>query len=417
MHALVCVGPDLNALGHAIILGDYRAAAEADEIIREVGSDVVVHTTGTGMDPSMPAAKMRWLWRHQPELWEKTEHILGCKDFVRLRLTGEVATEPVDACATGLYDIRGRCWSEELLTAAKAGRRTLPGVIAPEAIAGPLLAEAADALGLRVGTPVIVGAGDDVEVLGNGLLQPGAALEHLGTTGSVLAVIAGPAENLDDTLELYPHTIEGLWLVGASMTTAGAALDWARRALGYESLEEASRCLASWPLSPNAPVFLPHLAGSRSPTLEPFARGAWIGLGPETNREELMLAAFEGVALGIRAILARTELFVDTRRPITVSAGKSAEPLWLQLRADLYQRPLSVLQTSEPTALGVLTLATAALGIDPNVAAAVQRLVRYGEVIQPALSADHVAARIMAYDLISSSLRSAWAALPREGSA
>lgn len=414
MHALVCVGSDLHALGPAIILGDYRAAAEADEIAREVGPDAVVHTTGTAMDPSMPAAKMRWLWRHQPALWEKAEHILGCKDFVRLRLTGEVATEPVDACATGLYDIRGRRWSEELLTAAKAGLGTLPSVIAPEAIAGPLRPEAADDLCLPAGIPVVVGAGDDVEVLGNGLLESGATLEHLGTTGSVLAVTTEPMENLDETLELYPHTIPGLWLVGASMTAAGAALDWARRTLGYGSLDEASRCLVSWPLSPNSPVFLPHLAGSRSPTLEPFARGAWIGLRPETDREELMLSAFEGVALGIRAILARTDMFVDARRPLTVSAGKTADPLWLQLRADLYQRPLSVLQTPEPTGLGVLTLATAALGVDRSVAAAVQRVVRHGELIQPTLPADHVATRVMAYDLISSSLRSAWAALPRE---
>jgi xylulokinase len=239
----------------------------------------------------------------------------------------------------------------------------------------------------------------------------------LGTTGSVLAVIAEPADDLDKTLELYPHTIEGLWLVGASMTTAGAALDWARRALGYRSLDQASRCLVSWPLPPDAPIFLPHLAGSRSPTREPFARGAWIGLRPETNRKELMLAAFEGVALGIRAILTRTEMVVNMRRPITVSAGKSAGPLWLQLRADLYQRPLSVLETPEPTALGVFNLATAALGVDPSVAAAVRRVTRQRELIQPALPADRVAARVMAYDLLSSSLQSAWPALPRGQSA
>jgi xylulokinase len=411
MHALVCLDPAGRPLGPSLVLGDHRAVTEAEEITKEVGHETVLATTGTVMDASMPAAKIRWLWRHRPELWGRTSCFVGCKDYVRLLLTGELATEPVDACAFSLYDIRRRSWSEPLMAAARVRPNTLPPIFPPQAVAGPLVPGAAEALGVPAGVPVIVGAGDDVEVLGNGLVDAGAALEHLGTTGSILAVIPEPVGAVDESLELYPHAIEGLWVVGASMTTAGEALDWARRALGYGSLDEASGCLAMWPLAEDAPLFLPHLAGLRSPTREPFARGAWIGMHPETTREELMLAAYEGVSLGVRAILARVEGLLGAGTPITVSAGRSADPRWLKVRADIYGRLLAVLETPEPTALGILTLALVALGVDQGVAAAVRRVVRTTNRVEPGLAGDGIARRVAAYELLSSSLQSAWPVL------
>ena len=410
MHALACLDSALRPLGPALILGDRRANGEAEEISREVGEDLVYETTGTVMDPSMPAAKIRWLWRNEPERWSETAWFLGCKDLLRARLTGEVATEPVDACATSLYDLGRGDWSGLIAEAARAPLRTLPPILPPESMAGTLLPGAASELGLPAGTPVVVGAGDDVEVLGNGLLDAGASLEHLGTTGSILAVAASATPDPARALELYPHTIGGLWVIGGSMTTAGAALDWAARTLGYRSVKEASACLHSWPAAPHAPVFLPNLEGARSPRREPFARGAWLGMRPDTDRADLMLAAFEGVAHGIRAILARTEELVGVGGPITVSAGESANPGWLQLRADVYGRPLAVLETSEPTALGLLTLATAALGVDESPAAAVRRIVRTRELVEPRPGASR-AGRLEIVAAFGRALRETWPAL------
>jgi xylulokinase len=410
MHALTCVDAKLRPLGPALILGDRRATGEAEEITKEIGEDAVYRTTGTVMDPSMPAAKIRWLWRNEPERWSGTAWFLGCKDYLRAQLTGDVATEPVDACATSLYDLGIGDWSGAVAEAARAPLRALPPIRRPETMAGELLPEAAAQLGLPTGTPVIVGAGDDVEVLGNGLLDNGAALEHLGTTGSILAVAASATPDPVRALELYPHTIGGLWVVGGSMTAAGAALDWAARALGYRSVKEASGCLQAWPAAPHAPVFLPNLEGARSPRREPFARGAWLGMGPDTTRADLMLAAFEGVAHGIQAILARTEELVGVSGPIRVSAGDSAHPGWLQVRADVYGRPLAVLESSEPTALGLLTLATAALGVDESPAAAVRRIVRTRELIEPRPGASR-AGRLEIVAAFGRALGETWPAL------
>jgi xylulokinase len=383
MHAVAPIDAKLVPLGAAMILGDRRAAAEAAEITHEIGAHVVYEVTGTTMDASMPAAKIRWLAANDVDLHRRTTWFIACKDYVRARMTGVVATERVDACATSLYDIRNGSWSESIARAARAPLSKLPPILEPASIAGPLLPGPADELGLRSGTPVIVGAGDDVEVLGNGLLDAGACLEHLGTTGSILAVAPARTADPEMALELYPHTLEGLWVLGGSMTSAGAALEWAARSLGYRSIREAQACLAGWPCPPDAPVFIPHLEGARSPAPDAGARGAWVGLRPGVGRDGLMLAAFEGVALGLHSILARTEVLVGATGAVAVSAGGSADPRWLQVRADVYGRRLAVLETSEPTALGVFTLATAALRVDTTPADAVRRVVRLARTVEP----------------------------------
>ncbi len=407
MHALASVDANLAPVGPALILGDRRAAREAEAITAEVGADVVYQTTGTTMDASMPAAKIRWLRTHEPERFASTRWFLGCKDLIRARLTGEIATEPVDACATSLYDIRSRSWSREIADAAGAPMRSLPPICAPESIAGELLPGAASELGLDPGIPVIVGAGDDVEVLGNGLLDAGRSLEHLGTTGSILAVSAVPIWDPAQALELYPHTVDGLWVLGGSMTSAGAALSWAARALGYSSVRSAEACLEGWPCAADAPVFVPHLEGSRSPDRDPLARGAWVGMHSGTERQDLMLSAFEGVAMGLQAILSRAETLVGATGPITVSAGDSADQSWLQVRADIYGRSLAVLETTEPTALGLFTLAASAIGLDQSAAAATRRVVRVRRSVEPQASGSR-ASRLASFASADAALHEAW---------
>ncbi len=407
MHALALMDGHLAPIGPALVLGDRRATQEAEAITLELGEELIYACTGTVMDPTMPAAKIRWLAANRPDEWSAASWFVGCKDYVRAKMTGEVATERVDACATSLYDLNAGEWSIPITDAARASRAKLPRIVAPEAVAGGLLPEAADELGLPAGVPVIVGAGDDVEVLGNGLLEAGDRLEHLGTTGSILAVTSSAAFDPTRSLELYPHTIEGKWVLGGSMTAAGAAIEWAARSLGYRDLVEASECLRGWPPTPDSPFFLPNLEGARTPRREPFARGAWLGLRRDTSRDELMMAAFEGVAMGLQSILARTEQLAGAIGPVAVSAGESADPRWLQARADVYGRSLAVLETPEPTALGLFVLASVALGIDPSPADAVRRVVRTARIVEPA-HAPTRERRLRLSEMLGRQLRDAW---------
>src|SRR5260370_15913451 len=165
MHAVVCVNGAGRAIGPSLVLGDRRAWRQATRLENAVGAERVYALTGARMDASMPAAKIAWLLQEQPEIGRALAAVLSCKDYIRHRLTGDIATDPIDACATSLYDIQRGEWSAELIDRVGLRPDQVPPVQPSEARAGGLRAAAAQALGgLQQGLPVAVGAGDDVEV-------------------------------------------------------------------------------------------------------------------------------------------------------------------------------------------------------------------------------------------------------------
>ncbi len=399
MHALVCLGADGGPIGPALVLGDRRAASDALDITRYVGAQRIYDATGAELDASMPAAKARYLSRTDPETWTSVAHLLGCKDYLRFRLTGQLATEPIDACATSLYDIRTGRWSTDLLEATGITEAMLPPICPPWSVAGSLLLEPATALGLRAALPVAVGAGDDVVVLGFGLLDPGVAVEHIGTTGSVMAVADRRISDPDRGLEVYPHVLPGRWVVGGSHTTAGAAIGWAAEFLGYSSIDDASASLDTPPVEGVA--FLPMLAGERFPARVPEARGAWVGLPLGLSRESLMRASFEGVANALAAILRRIDQLAGPQS--TIRGAIAGNTSWVQLRADKYGRPFEVSGTSEPTALGLASLVAVACGMYADPQTAVATMTRVVDRVEPKLTTD-----ITTFDP-ERVLRAAWA--------
>jgi xylulokinase len=401
MHALVALGRDLRPIGPSLVLGDRRGAHDATAISERVGPHEVYSITGAELDASMPAAKARYMSRRDPDAWGDVTCLLGCKDYVRYLLTGELASEPIDACATSLYDIRSGKWSEPLLEAAGVRLEQLPPIVLPWEMAGAVLPDVASTLGLRVGTPVAVGAGDDVVVLGFGVLEPGVAIEALGTTGSMMAVTDRLVSDPDRRLELYPHVLPGRWVVGGSHTTAGAALSWAAELLGYDSVGAALVAL-DLPSS-NGVAFLPSFAGERFPARVPQARGAWLGLGLDVTRETLMRAAFEGVASSLAAILVRIDELGTHQN--TVRVARADNERWLALRGATYGRRLEVARTTEPTALGLACLVAVVGGLHSDVTAAVGAMTS----IDRTLDVDASAQANTAVDTNSAVLRQTWA--------
>jgi xylulokinase len=384
MHGLVLEDDDRRPIGPAIVLGDHRATGEAVRISSELGDAWIARTTGATLDPSMPAAELAWIRANEPERIGRVTLVTGPKDHLRGRLTGDRLTEPVDACATSLYDIRSGRWSPELLAAAAVDRTRLPEVVACETVAGPLLPGPAAELGVRAGLPVVVGTGDDVEVLGGGMTEPGEALEHLGTTGSILAVTTEPVEDPSMAVELYPHVLPDRWVVGGSMTTAGAALGWAARLLGYDEIRDMLSALDDRPVGRD-PAFIASMAGDRCPVRDPAARGAWTGLDATFDRTVLARSTFTGVAAALERILGAIEELVGRQRLMVVSAGGvDLDPRWLALRAGTYRLPMVTLETPEPTALGLAAVVAAGIDLRPDVRGAVDAMVRRGShMVQP----------------------------------
>lgn len=387
MHALVCLGGEGRALFPALVLGDQRSLHDADAVAAKLGLAHIYGLTGARMDASMPLAKLCWLRRHAPEVHRHARAFLSCKDWLRHRLTGDLLTDPIDACGMSLYDIGRRQWAPDLVACAGIQFEQLPQVADPCAVAGPLLPEAARLAGLPAGVPVVVGAGDDVEVLGNAMLAPGRALEHLGTTGSILTCTDRPVFDPEMAIELYPHVLPDMWVMGGSVTAAGSALAWAQQVLraalpsteGTSSANRPRRVDLEHPL-----VFVPHLLGERCPAWEPHTRGGWIGLTSTHTAGDLHAAVLEGIAFSLRSVLERIERLVGRQDLVSVSGRDGNDDGWLRLRAAIYRRPLALLKTAEPTALGAMIIGVVGAGLCGSVSEAVQRCGGDERVIAPA---------------------------------
>ena len=384
MHALVVLDRDGVPMGPSLVLGDRRAWREAQALSTALGEGHLYAVSGARLDASMPAAKVRWLFNDQPDLRKRVRTVTGCKDYLRHLLTGDLLTDPIDACATSLYDIDRATWSEEMLDRVGLQLDQLPVVQASESHAGTLRTDAAAQLGgLLAGLPVVVGAGDDVEVLGHGSLKPGDASEHIGTTGSILVVAQRGAVDPSMSLERYPHVIPGLRVVGGSITAAGSALAWAAQLLGYPSVGDALVAAegALTSKTDHVPVFVPHLAGERVPNRRLQARGEWVGISLSTTRAELMLAVCEGVTFALNSVLQHIDGVADA--PTTVRASGWLEQPWLQFRSDTYGRRLEITDCPSPTALGATILASVCAGWYSDVATAMRALVRHRPGAEP----------------------------------
>lgn len=415
MHALVALDHDNQPLHRAIVLGDHRSLPSAGEITAELGLQSIYRITGARMEASMPAAKMHWFSTQSHEFMESVHLFTGCKDYLRGRLTGgDRWTDPVDACAMSLYDLRSADWAPDLLRIVGISADRLPEIRAATDIAGGLCAEAARALNLPEGIPVVVGSGDDVEVLGAGLLTPGGSFEHLGTTGSFLTCSASLAYDPGMALEVYPHVQPGLWVVGGSITSAGAALAWAAEMLGFENRSEILPADAGElaVLGEDLPLFLPHLLGERCPSWNPLVRGSWVGLSRNHNRTDLMRAAVVGTTFALKAIVDRIDHLVGNLDDVRVAQRGDEAEGWLQLRANVYGRHLGVLRAPEPTALGAMVLGAVGIGYYPDLAAAVTNLPGIARRIQPQPGAKTWVARQNAlYAQVQERLLPVWEAM------
>jgi xylulokinase len=367
MHGLIAVDRCGQPLTRCWTLWDRRSIEEARELAVLLGAETAYRVTGGRMEPYTPACKIRWLKNHQSELFERVAMFLSPKDYVRIRLGGDWVTDPIDAAGTVLFDLRKKRWSPELVEACGARPDQLPEIRLSWESGGVLGQTAADELSLPAGIPILVGAGDDVEVLGAGVVRPGLALEHLGSTGTMIACTRQPLFDPDQRAEVYPHVLPDLYLVGGATNAAGRSLEWAR-ALLRTGQDLTSFLPLRYPPSegrPRPPFYLPFIQGERGLMWEPTATGMLLGLREEHTPLDLAAAIYEGVGFSLKGLLeAAQRLGAETRE--VVSGTPYADPGWAQMRADLYGLPLLFNQAYDPTALGAALLALHAIGAIPG---------------------------------------------------
>jgi xylulokinase len=373
MHGLVALDAGGEVLRPAILWNDQRTAAECAEIERVVGLERLIALTGNRALPGFTAPKLLWMRRHEPSVFARIARVMLPKDYVRLRLCGEWATDVSDASGTLLLDVAGRRWSDAVLDALELDPEWLPPLLEGPAVSG-LTPE---------GTSVAAGGGDQAAgAVGVGVDRPGPVSVVLGTSGVVFAVLPEFAADREARVHAFCHAVPATWHAMGVMLSAAGSLSWLQSVVGgtFDSLLDAA---AGWPAGSEGLLFLPYLTGERTPHADPDARGAFTGLGIRHDRGALARAVLEGVAFGLRDSLEVVSSLGGRAALGRVSGGGARSELWLRILASVLELPLERVAVDEGAAFGAAILGGVAAGAWANVADGVTATVRARDRIEP----------------------------------
>jgi xylulokinase len=365
MHGLVMLNGAGEVLRPAILWNDQRTAAQCDAIRARIGRERLIAISGNDALTGFTAPKILWVRDEEPEVYARTRHILLPKDFIRLRLTGEYAMDRAGGSGTILFDLAQRTWSDELLTGLDIPREWLPRTYEGPEITGTVSFGAAAETGLRAGTLVVGGGGDQAaQAVGVGAVTPGIVALTLGTSGVVFAATKAPLIEPDGRLHAFCHAVPDRWHLMGVMLSAAGSLQWYRDALAPgESFDALLVEAAAVPPGADGLLFLPYLTGERTPHPDPLARGAWVGLTARHGREHLTRAVLEGVAFGLRdSFTLIKSAGLGEINQVRVSGGGARSPLWRQILADVLGAELVTVNTTEGAAYGAALLAGVGAG-------------------------------------------------------
>jgi xylulokinase len=418
MHGAVLLDESEEVLRPALIWCDQRTDAQGKEITKLLGASRLIELTANPALTNFTATKLLWVREHQPELWSRFRFFLLPKDYVRFRLTGERATDVADASGTLLLDVANRRWSDAMLDALDINKSCLPALFESSEITGRVSAEGAAVTGLRQGTPVVAGAGDQAAgAVGMGIVRPGAVSATIGTSGVVFAATARPALDKGGRVHTFCHAIPNRWHVMGVTQAAGLSLRWFRDRFGlgdnsastYEHDPYDLLCneAANAPPGSDGVLWAPYLMGERTPHLDPGARAALVGLAASHTRAHALRAILEGVAFSLRDTLTVFEEMDVPVETIRLGGGGSRGPLWRQIQADIYGREVEILEAEEGAAYGAALLAGVGVGTWSSVDEACAQVVRVASRVEPDVPASVLMnGRYSAYRALYPALRS-----------
>jgi xylulokinase len=304
MHGAVLLDEADRVLRPALIWCDQRTAAECEDLNSRIGERRIIELTCNPALTNFTLTKLLWVRKHEPEIWKKFRSFLLPKDYVRMLLTGERAIDVAEASGTLLLDVTNRRWSREMLDYAELDEHCVPKLYESPEVVGKISATGASETGLKIGTPVIAGAGDQAAgAVGMGIVAPGAVSATIGTSGVVFAATDRPALDSRGRVHTFCHAIPGRWHVMGVTQAAGLSLRWFRDTFGagrddgrdpYERLSDEA---ATVPSGSDGVLWAPYLMGERTPHLDPDARAALIGLNAKHGRSHIIRAILEGVAI------------------------------------------------------------------------------------------------------------------------
>jgi xylulokinase len=417
MHGAVLLDARDQVLRPALIWCDQRTDAQCRTITERIGEESLIELTSNPALTNFTLTKLLWTSEQEPALWSQVRTIMLPKDYVRLRLTGERATDVADASGTLLFDVTHRRWSKQMLDAFEIDERLIPSVFESPEITGRVSGEGAATTGLNEGTPVVAGAGDQAAgAVGMGIVRPGAVSATIGTSGVVFASTASPALDKRGRVHTFCHAVPGRWHVMGVTQAAGLSLRWFRDRFGVgdsassEPHQDAYEVLcaeaSAAPPGSDGVLWAPYLMGERTPHLDPRARAALVGLAASHTRAHAIRSILEGVAFSLRDTLTIFKEMGVPIETIRLGGGGARSPLWRQIQADIYGRAVEILAAEEGAAYGAALLAGVGIGVWPSVDEACLRAVSVARRIEPdAATAALMDSRYAAYRALYPALR------------
>lgn len=372
-----CLPLDKNGdpLRRSIIWADQRSTKEAEKLRNKVGAEKVYQITGHRVSPAYSVEKIMWIMKNQPEIYEKTYKFVHAKDYIVNKLTGEFVTDYSDASGMNLYDINKKRWSPEIISAIGLDKDKLPEVRSSFDVIGKVRKDAAEEIGLKVGTPVVLGSGDGAAAgVGAAVVREGNAYNYIGSSSWIALATEKPILDPEQQTFNWIHMDPEMYMPCGTMQTAGASYNWLKNTLcqveqqAAQNLDLSVYELMNLSVEDSNPgannlLYLPYLMGERSPHWNPNAKGAFVGLTLRHNRKDIIRAVLEGVTFNLKII---SEIFENKINfsQIKVIGGGAKGKTWRKIMADIYNKEVlkpEILE--EATSLGAAIAGGVGVGI------------------------------------------------------
>ena len=410
MHGSVFLDEADKVIRPALLWCDQRTEKQCAEITEKIGAENLIKLVSNPAVTGFTLPKILWLRENEPHNFAKVRTILLPKDYIRLKLSGDKASDVADSSGTLLFDVPHRKWSGEMLSAFEIDEKLLPKVYESIEVTGKVSNKAADKTGLKVGTLLVAAAGANAAgAIGMGITEKGKTSATIGTSGVIFAVTDSPKLDLKGRIHTLCHAIPNRWHNTGVTLAAGLSFKWFRENFGEGlSYDELVNEAEKIPSGSDGAIWLPYLMGERTPHLDPNARAAFIGLTASHTKAHLTRAVLEGVAFSLRDSL---EIFKESGAEISsvrLGGGGAKSRLWRQIQADVYNKPVEIIEADEGAAFGAAILAGVGAGAWKTVDEACEETIRVKETIEPnAESVEKLNRNYEAYKLLYPALHPA----------
>lgn len=395
MHGLVILDKNKKVLRSCIMWNDQRTINECKEISNRIGIEKIIKLTGNQVLTGFTAPKLLWVKENEPQIYKNIKHVLLPKDFIRFKLTGVLASDVSDASGTSLFNVKERRWSTEIVSILDIDNDWLPSLYESQEIIGKVIKEASDLTGLKVGLPVIAGAGDQAAGgIGTGVIENGITSVVLGTSGVVFSNSDNYIYDNDGRLHSFCHAVKNSWhLMGVTLSAAGS-LKWFSEKLSFFEKENfdygrqnpyeiiTNRASEIQPGSEGL-IFLPYLSGERTPYPDPNAKGTFTGFTVRHNINHFSRSILEGVAYSLKDCFTLMESIGISTNKVRISGGGAKSKLWRQIIANTLNKDIVTVSTVESAPYGVALLSAVGVNHFKDVNEACKICVKEIEAVTP----------------------------------